>query len=88
MSVAAISHTQRISSTPFLRSVSILRAYKVHRQIEPSPARGEKPEMGVALVCRGGMAAMDMTDEADPTVKDRLERSKARANEFEPNEHN
>ncbi len=87
MGFAAISHTQRISSTPFLRRVSTLRTFEVDGQRRHSPAQVEKPETEVALVCRGGMAAMDMTDEADPTVKDRLERSKARANEFVPEEH-
>ncbi len=69
MSVAAHSHTQRTSSTPFLRSISTLRVFEVGEQRKHSSVRVEKPETEVALVCRGGMAAMDMTDEADPTVK-------------------
>ncbi len=87
MSVAALSHTQRTSSTPFLRSISTLRVFEVGGQRKHSSVRVEKPETEVALVCRGGMAAMDMTDEADPTVKDRLECSKARANEFVSDGH-
>jgi RNA polymerase sigma-70 factor, ECF subfamily len=87
VSFAAISHTQRISSAPFLRNVSTLRTFAVGGQRGSSSVRVEKPETEIELVCRGGMAAMDMTDEADPTVKDRLERSKARANEFVPDEH-
>ena len=86
MSFAAISHTQRISSTPFLRSLSTLRMFERAGQRGLSFLSMETQETDVALVCRGGMAATDMTDEADATVGNRLERSRVRANEFVPDD--
>lgn len=77
MSFAAISHTQRISSALFFRS------FLTGRSARPV----EKTEAGLALVCWEGVAEVDITDEAESTVGNNLEREKARAHEFEPDEH-
>jgi RNA polymerase sigma-70 factor, ECF subfamily len=86
VSFAAISHTQRTSSTLFFRSFSTVPTSKGagHRGCSFLPV--EKTEAGLALVCRGGVAEVDITDEAETAVGNNLERGKARAHEFFPGE--
>lgn len=86
MGFAAISHTQRTSSTLFLSSFSTLRSFHGAGQRRPSPLI-EKPETELALVREEGVAEMDITEDSEPTVGDSLKRGKATAHEFVPDEH-
>jgi RNA polymerase sigma-70 factor (ECF subfamily) len=87
VSFAAISHTQRTSSALFFRGFLTARTSEGARQRGRSSLSVEKTEAGLALVCREGVAEVDITDEAESRVGNNLEREKARVHEFVPDEH-
>ena len=75
MSVAAPSHTQRISANSRLRGFSSIRSLG-----------GEKTECELALVRSEGVADMDMTDEEESALDDRVSYAHAATQECVPPE--
>jgi RNA polymerase sigma-70 factor (ECF subfamily) len=75
VSVAALSHTQRMSSNSPFRSFS------------PTPSvAGEKTESELALVCREGVAVMDITDEEEAALEDSVRYARTTTQIFVPDE--
>ena len=72
MSVEAVSHTQRTSTNRFFRRTSALEV-KVGTEL--------------ALVRGGGVADMDITDEAQSALTNNLDRASMRTDTFVPEEH-
>ncbi len=76
MSFAATSHTQRTSSTSLLRSDRV-----------GASALPEETAAKLTLVCREGVAEMDITDEAKSSVEDDSDLDEVGKQGFPPEEH-
>jgi RNA polymerase sigma-70 factor (ECF subfamily) len=87
VSFAATSHTRRTGAILLSRSFSTIRTPEGAGQRGLSSLLVEKAGTELALVCREGVAEVDIIGETKPSLEGDVDRDRTEVQEFVPDEH-